>query len=103
MEIKKEKLTFENNEPVFIKEDRGFKVKAFYLEDDKELDIKGDAFIKVSYQGKPVREFLFPAYKIFNIAAHFSDIVDGELSKDGKERGYKIAGSTGLGGQVYNG
>ena len=45
-----------------------------------------------------IRSFIFPAYKIYNIAAHFSDVVDGELSKNDKDRGYTIAASNGLGG-----
>jgi len=30
----------------------------------------------VTKDEKPFREFLFPAYKIWNIAAHIRDIVD---------------------------
>lgn len=54
--------------------DRGFNVKAFYLDDDS-----GNAQIKITCDGKPFREFLYPAYKIWNIAAHFNDLVDEEL------------------------
>ena len=85
-----------NVHPEFTKDDRGFHVEAWYLVDTEES--KGEALIQISYNGEIVREFLFPSYKIWNIAAHFSDIVDGELSKDDKERGYGIAASTGLGG-----
>lgn len=28
-----------------------------------------------------VREFYFPAYRVFNIAAHLSEIVDSEIEK----------------------
>ena len=84
----------EKETPEFDVDDRGFNVKAWYLENTAEL--KGDAVIEVSYDNEIIRQFLFPAYKIYNIAAHFRDIVDGELSKTDKERGYKIAASTGL-------
>ncbi len=86
----------EKEEPAFDVNDRGFNAKAYYLEDTETS--KGDALIEIRYQGELIREFLFPSYKIWNIAAHFRDIVDGELSKDDKERGYRIATSTGLEG-----
>ena len=40
------------------------------------------------------RRFLFPAYKIWNIAAHFGDIVTSEI--DGNMAGYDLAGWTGF-------
>ena len=86
----------EREKPEFDINDRGFNAKAWYLENTETS--KGDALIEISYQGKVVRQFIFPAYKIWNIPAHFNDIVDGELSKDDKERGYAIAASDGLGG-----
>ena len=86
----------EREKPEFGIHDRGFNVKAWYLENTETS--KGDALIEVRYEGVLIREFLFPAYKIWNIAAHFKDIVDGELSKDEKDKGYKIAASTGLEG-----
>jgi hypothetical protein len=82
--------------PEFDINDRDFNVKAWYLENTEES--KGDALIEIRYNNELLRQFLFPAYKIWNIAAHFGDIVDGELSKDDKERGYAIAASNGLGG-----
>jgi hypothetical protein len=84
----------EKEESQFNIDDRGYNVKAWYLEDIEES--KGDALIEVRYNGELIREFLFPSYKIWNIAAHFGDIVDGELSKDDASRGYRIAASTGL-------
>ena len=90
----------ESETPVFEEEDRGFTVKCWYLKNSEELNVKGDALFVIKHGNTFVRRFLYPAYKIFNIAAHFGDIVDGELSKDDKERGYKIAGSDGLGGCV---
>lgn len=79
----------EKEEAVFDINDRGFNVKAFYLSEPK-----GEALIVVTKDEKPFREFLFPAYKIWNIAAHFQDIVDGELEKS--TSGYEMAASTGI-------
>jgi hypothetical protein len=68
---------------------RGYNFKATYL-----LEPKGEALIEISKDGKIVKEFLFPAYKIYNISAHADDIVDG-LEKD-NESGLIMAGSTGF-------
>jgi len=84
------------DEPLFDINDRGFNVRAWYVEDIGES--KGDSLVEVRYQDAVIRQFIFPTYKIWNIAAHFSDIVEGELSKDDKARGYEIAASDGLGG-----
>ena len=81
----------ETMELVFDVSERGFNAKAFYLKAGS-----GDALVVITKDGKPLREFLYPAYKIWNIQAHFSDIVDGELKKS--PEGYLIAGSDGLGG-----
>jgi len=81
----------EKEKPEFNKNDRGFNVKAWYLVDTE--DSKGDALIEVRKNGKLLRQFIFPAYKIWNIAAHFQDIVDGELTKEHKMAGYNIAAS----------
>ncbi len=78
-----------NKEPEFNIDDRSFNVKAWYLENTEKL--KGDALIEVKYKNTLIREFIMPAYKIYNIAAHFSDIVNGELSEDNKTNGYEIA------------
>lgn len=85
--MKKEKLAFEQK-------DRGFKIRAFYLKEPSN----GDALIELFYGRKKIRKFIYPAYKIWNLAAHFSDIVDSELSDN--KRGYEIAGSNLLGGAV---
>jgi len=75
--------------PIFDIEDRGFRVRAWYLNDDS-----GNALVEVRKKGRFFRKFKWPAYKIFNIAAHFKDIVDGELEKtNDKLSGYRIAGS----------
>ena len=73
------------NEP-----DRGFTVRATYLKGDYAQN----ALIEVLREGNLVREFMFPAYKIWNIAAHFSEIVDSELAGD--DHGYQQAAWTGF-------
>jgi len=85
----KEEPIKKGKELIFDLTDRGFNVKAWWFNDDS-----GDALVKITKDGKPYREFNWPAYKIFNISAHFRDIVDGELGKTSdKLSGYKIAGS----------
>jgi hypothetical protein len=69
--------------------DRGFTMKAYYLHQPE-----GDALVEVYREGEPFRRFLYPAYKIWNLAAHFSDIVDGEI--DGGMAGYDLAGWNGF-------
>jgi len=83
----KKKLAFET------RKDRDFSLKAWYLKDESS-----DALIELFYQDKLVREMKYPAYKIYNLAAHFSDIVDSEINND--TRGYEVAGSTGFGGVI---
>jgi hypothetical protein len=84
MQITIEKLAYESKAP-----DRGFTVKAHYL-----TEPRGDALVEIFKDGEPYRRFLYPAYKVWNIAAHFSDIVDGEI--DGNMSGYDLAGWTGF-------
>lgn len=55
----------------------------------------------VSCGGKIVKRFDFPTYKIWNIPAHAEDIISG--LKQNSDRGLKIAGSDGLGGNAYQG
>lgn len=86
----------ETEEPQFDINDRGYNVKAWYLKDTETE--KGDALIEIRKDEKLLRSFIFPSYKIFNIAAHFSDIVNSEEEKN--IIGYKIAASDGLGGSV---
>jgi hypothetical protein len=85
-QIEIESLAFESKEP-----DRGYTAKASYLKEPK-----GDALVEIFKDGVPVRSFLFPAYKIWNIAAHFSDIVDGELEQSA--HGYEMAAWDGISG-----
>lgn len=72
--------------------DRGYTVRASYLKEPH----KGDALVEIFKDGQPLRSFMFPAYKIWNIAAHFRDIVDSEIEKSAS--GYVMAASDGLGG-----
>ena len=83
------------HKPIFDIKDRGFRVRAWYLK-EKLNGIQSNALVKITKNdGKLYRRFKWPAYKIFNIAAHFQDIVDGELEKtNDKLSGYRIAGST---------
>lgn len=74
----------------------GYRFLATYLKEPA-----GDALIEISKDGENVREFLWPAYKIWNIAAHAQDIVDG--LKQQSDDGLRLAGATGFGGNVYNG
>lgn len=85
MEI--EKIAFESKEP-----DRGYTVKASYLKRPNDVD----ALIEIYKDGEKLREFLFPAYKIWNIAAHFSDIIDSEIENNTK--GYESASWNGISG-----
>jgi hypothetical protein len=55
--------------------DRGFTIKASYL----EAPHAGDALIEIFREGESYRRFLYPAYKIYNLAAHFGEIVSGEI------------------------
>jgi hypothetical protein len=59
------------------------------------VEPKGDALIEIFKGDTLVKSFLFPAYKIWNIPAHANDIA-AEI-----EEGLRVAGSTGLGGNVY--
>ena len=79
-----DKLAFESKEP-----DRGFTARASYL-----LEPAGEALVEIERDGKPYRRFLYPAYKVWNIAAHFSDIVSGEI--EGDFSGYDMAGWNGF-------
>ena len=83
MDIVIDKLAFE------MPPNRGFTAKAHYL-----TEPKSDALVEIFRDGEPYRRFLYPAYKIWNIAAHFPDIVQSEL--DGNCAGYDAAGWTGF-------
>ena len=68
-----------------------FKIIAYWADET-------NARIELYRDGNLYKEFYYPAYKIFNLSAHFEDIVSGELNND--DSGYRVAGSTGLGGCV---
>lgn len=89
MEIIRDKIAFEN-------EVGGYLFRATYLKESN-----GDALIEIEKDGGLVKSFLWPAYKIYNIAAHADEIADG-LNQQSDE-GLYVAGSTGFGGNVYQG
>jgi hypothetical protein len=80
----------------FTQETKGYTITATYLKEPET-----DALIEIKKVGKVVKEFLFPAYKIWNIAAHMNDIIAG--FEKGNDDGLYEAGSDGLGGNVYQG
>lgn len=82
-EIVKDKTAFEGNHS-------GLHFAAWYL-----TEPKGDALVEITRDGEMVKSFLWPAYKIWNIAAHAEDIAE-DLND-----GLAIAGSDGLGGGVF--
>lgn len=82
-------IAFESKEP-----DRGYTVRASYLKEPR----KQDALIEIFKDGEPRRAFFFPAYKVWNIAAHFRDIVDGELENNA--RGYQMAAWDGISNSI---
>jgi hypothetical protein len=86
--IVKEKVAFDV-------EQRGYRFVATYL-----IEPKGDALIEIFKGSILKKEFLFPAYKVWNISAHADDIIDG-LERESDE-GLRIAGSDGLGGNCYS-
>ena len=86
MNVEIDKIAFEGpNEP-----DRGYTMRASYLKEPNG----GDALIDVFKDGEMVRQFIFPAYKIYNLQAHFKDIVDGEIEKN--MNGYEMAAWNGI-------
>jgi hypothetical protein len=64
------KLAFSTNEY------RGHNVRAYYVEES------GDAEIEVCRPDRVVRVFKVPAYKIWNYAAHDTDLIDSILDKE---------------------
>lgn len=77
--IVKEKIAYKGNH-------RGYTFTATYL-----IEPKYEALIEIEKDGNLIKEFLFPAYKIFNIAAHIDDIIELLVAMDG------------LGGNSYQG
>src|SRR6202040_3725651 len=60
MELKIKNLAFEGPRSG---PDRGFTVKAYYL-----LQPEGEALVEIYKDGETFRRFLYPAYKVWNIA-----------------------------------
>jgi len=75
--------------------DRGYTIRASYLKEPHA----SDALIEVMKDGQPLRQFLFPAYKIYNLQAHFRDIVDSEI--ENSANGYEMAAWNGISGAVF--
>jgi hypothetical protein len=84
-EIIKEKLAFKRDTDY-----KGYNVSAWYLKEPNG----GNALIEIFKNGEIIREFAFPAYKVWNIAAHFEDIVEGELQQN--ISGYEAAAWNGI-------
>jgi hypothetical protein len=57
---------------------RGFHVRASYLKAPKDRD----AWIEIYRLGSVWRSYYYPAYRIYNIAAHFTDMVDGQIMRE---------------------
>lgn len=55
-------------------EDRGYKLKAFYIEDDLLI-----ARVELWKDNNVIRSIYTPAYKVWNYSAHLHDIVDAEI------------------------
>ena len=71
--------------------DRGYTMRVSYLNPPADAD----ALVEVMKDKVVVREFLFPAYKIYNLQAHFGEIVDSEIEKN--DNGYRQAAWCGIG------
>lgn len=82
-----DKVAFET--PVY----RGVSIRAY-----SDSDAAGDTRVEIVRDGVVCDHLTYPAYKIWNIAAHYQDIIDGEA--EGNIRGWFIAGSDLLGGVV---
>ena len=72
--------------------DRGYMLRASYLAPPHQAD----ALIEIFLNGELLRRFLFPAYKIYNLSAHFFDIVNSEIENN--PNGYRMAAWDGLSG-----
>jgi hypothetical protein len=71
-----------SDKEAFKVEHKGFIVTAFYDDDPKAQD----ANIIVTRDGIPFKEFKYPAYRIWNIAAHWHDTVEATLAEEAAER-----------------
>lgn len=57
---------------------RGFAVRASYLKKPND----GDALIEIFRRGSVWRSYRYPAYRIYNIAAHFMEMVDATILRE---------------------
>ena len=78
------------DEVVFECDAGGYHFVATYLHAPK-----GEALIEISKEGTLIKSMLWPAYKVWNVAAHADDIA-ADI-----EEGLSLAGSDGLGGNTY--
>ena len=55
-------------EPEFDITERGFNVKAYYLNESGEFNIgEWNALIEIRYHGSVIKSFIYPGYKIWNM------------------------------------
>ena len=59
----------------------------------------GDARVSIKRGDETLCEFAYPAYKVWNLEAHYDDIID-DLLGDNDGSGFAVAGSDLLGGCV---
>lgn len=64
-------------ELAFEKSDRGFTVRCWYGATPGD-----DARVEITRGDEVIRTYAYPSYRIWNIAAHFSDIVDGLIGNE---------------------
>ena len=69
--------------------DRGYNVKVFYL-----MKPENKSFVQILKNENIIKKFFIPSYKIYNIPAHFINIVNSEIK--GSTEGYEMALSTGF-------
>lgn len=86
----KDKLEWERKEPI-----DGYNIHCWRLKTNPHNDV----LIEITKDGKIIREFLYPAYKQYNLQAHFQDIVDGE--KQNSASGYETASWNGITGATF--
>ena len=79
----------EIDRPVFDISDRGFRLRCFHIEGQTSM-------IVIERDGKTIREFEYEAYRVWNIAAHFGDIVDELVEEDAEKDGshFQVVGAT---------
>ena len=66
---------------------RGFTVRASYLKAPRQQD----ALIEMFRDGKRWNCFYYPAYRIYNIVAHFNESVDAKLEEEAENPSAHVA------------